>query len=72
MTVPEIASEIWLRQVFDSRARDDVFGDYRPSPGTPSLVLVGGQPAAGKTSVVEAMSAADLRLVPVVGDDLRE
>ncbi|MDR2567663.1 MAG: zeta toxin family protein [Bifidobacteriaceae bacterium] len=47
MTAPEVGSEAWLRRVFDTEARDDIFGDYRPAPGVPLLVLLGGQPAAG-------------------------
>jgi hypothetical protein len=64
----------WVQYIFDLKVCEDIFGDYRPPGGQPLLVLLGGQPAAGKTRAQEAVMAAnpDAQLVPVTGDDLRE
>lgn len=74
MTDAEVASETWLRAVFDEDARDDIFGDYAPTPDAPLLILLGGQPASGKSRAQEAIFTAhpDAQLVPVTGDELRE
>jgi predicted kinase len=69
------AFEGWLRTVFEEDARAAIFrASYSPSPETPLLVLLGGQPAAGKTNAQDAVMAAnrDAGLVPVTGDDLRQ
>ncbi|KIF01041.1 hypothetical protein PL81_37785 [Streptomyces sp. RSD-27] len=64
-------SEQELRARFDERAREFVFGGFQPQT-RPVLVLLGGQPAAGKS---QAMDAAARRhngtVVPLTGDDLR-
>lgn len=61
-----------LRRHFDERVRDFVFSGYAPQD-RPVLILVGGQPAAGKS---QAMAGAEQRhagsqLVPLTGDELR-
>lgn len=69
MTEPEAASEARLRQVFDLAVRDAIFP---PAPaGAPLLVLLGGQPAAGKTRAQAAIRAESPELVSITGDDLR-
>jgi predicted kinase len=70
----EVGSPAWLERVFAAEARADIFGARRPAVGVPLLVLLGGQPAAGKTTAQRAVLAAnpDAGLVPVTGDDLRE
>jgi UDP-N-acetylglucosamine kinase len=47
-------TEAELRQRFDERVRDFVFGRYQPQtqPGRPVLVLVGGQQAAGRSQAI--------------------
>jgi predicted kinase len=74
VTSPGPITGAWLRRVFEANVRDDVFGGYLPTPNAPLLVLLGGQPAAGKTNAQEAVIAANAaaQLVPVTGDDLRE
>ena len=71
MTGPEVASEAWLRRTFDSEVRDDIFGGHTPSGEAPTLVLLGGQPAAGKTRAQESILAERPELVSITGDDLR-
>ncbi|PJJ63692.1 zeta toxin family protein [Compostimonas suwonensis] len=69
MTEPEAASEARLRQVFDLAVRAAIFP---PIPtGAPLLVLLGGQPAAGKTRAQAAIRAEHPELVSITGDDLR-
>lgn len=69
MTEPEVASEARLRQVFDLAVRAAIFP---PIPtGAPLLVLLGGQPAAGKTRAQAAIRAEHPELVSITGDDLR-
>ncbi len=74
MTEPAVASEAWLRAAFDADAREDIFGDYEPTPYAPLLILLGGQPAAGKSRAQDSILAAhpNAQLVPVTGDELRE
>jgi predicted kinase len=68
---PGLATEAWLRDVFDSDVRGDLFAAHNPPPGQPVLVLLGGQPAAGKTRAQDAILAERPGLVPITGDDLR-
>ena len=72
MAAPEFDSPEWLAWQFEHIAREDIFGDYAPTPESPRLVLLGGQPAAGKTVAQDAILAEDPALVPITGDDLRE
>jgi len=44
-----IGSDEWLSRVFQARVRDRIFRSHAPYPDDPVLVLLGGQPAAGKT-----------------------
>ncbi|MFF2022972.1 zeta toxin family protein [Streptomyces sp. NPDC058171] len=64
-------TEEQLRARFDARVKEAVFGSYQPQEN-PALVLLGGQPAAGKS---RAMAATVQRhggtLVPLTGDELR-
>lgn len=63
----------WLERAFDHAAREEIFDGHAPVPYEPVLVLLGGQPAAGKThaqnSVIFQHPEDDL--VPITGDDLR-
>jgi hypothetical protein len=68
---PGIATEAWLRAVFDSEVCGDLFAVHSPPAGQPALVLLGGQPAAGKTQAQDAILAERPGLVPITGDDLR-
>ncbi|WP_454119106.1 zeta toxin family protein [Microbacterium lacticum] len=69
MIEPEPASDARLRQVFDLAVRAAIFP---PVPtGAPLLVLLGGQPAAGKTRAQAAIRAEHPELVSITGDDLR-
>lgn len=45
-----VGSSAWLRRVFEEEARDDLFAGHAPQE-QPVLVLLGGQPAAGKTAL---------------------
>ncbi|MFD7626334.1 zeta toxin family protein [Streptomyces sp. NPDC059851] len=64
-------TETQLRDRFEERVREFVFDGFEPQE-TPALVLLGGQPAAGKS---QAMAATVRRhggtLVPLTGDELR-
>lgn len=70
---PQIGSEAWLARVFTSEARDLLFVGHQPYRERPVLVLLGGQPAAGKTQAQRTILAEhpDDDLVEVTGDDLR-
>ncbi|WP_186779886.1 zeta toxin family protein [Streptomyces salinarius] len=64
-------TEEQLRARFEERVQEFVFGGFQPQE-IPALVLLGGQPAAGKS---QAMAATVQRyggtLVPLTGDELR-
>lgn len=65
-------TEEQLHDRFEERVRDFVFSGHAPQ-STPVLVLLGAQPAAGKS---QAMAAVEQRhagrdLVPLTGDELR-
>ena len=68
-----VGSSAWLRRVFEEEARDDLFAGHAPQE-QPVLVLLGGQPAAGKTRAQHAILAEHVAddLVEITGDDLRE
>lgn len=69
-----VGSPAWLARVFATTVVDDLFAGHTPGRGDPLLVLLGGQPAAGKTqaqAAILAECAAD-DLVEITGDDLRE
>ncbi|WP_022873885.1 zeta toxin family protein [Nesterenkonia alba] len=68
-----VGSSAWLRRVFEEEARDDLFAGHAPQE-QPVLVLLGGQPAAGKTRAQHAILAEHAAddLVEITGDDLRE
>ncbi|WP_028707705.1 zeta toxin family protein [Propionicicella superfundia] len=70
---PQLGSEAWLAHVFTDEARDLLFAGHRPDRERPVLVLLGGQPAAGKTQAQRTILAEhpDDDLVEVTGDDLR-
>lgn len=72
MAAPEFDSPEWLAWQFEHIACEDIFGDHAPTPEGPRLVLLGGQPAAGKTVAQDAILAEDPALVPITGDELRE
>ncbi|MFF6903320.1 zeta toxin family protein [Streptomyces hydrogenans] len=60
-----------LRARFEERVREFVFGGHRPQQN-PALVLLGGQPAAGKSQAMAAtVRRYDGALVPLTGDELR-
>lgn len=61
-----------LRDRFDERVKDFVFSGYAPQD-QPVLVLLGGQPAAGKSQAMAAAHQrhAEQQLVPLTGDELR-
>jgi UDP-N-acetylglucosamine kinase len=74
--VTEVGTEQWLRRVFDLAAREAIFPQSgsarRAAPAKPPrLVLLGGQPAAGKTSAQKAILAQYPDLTPLSGDSLR-
>ncbi len=68
-----VGSDEWLNHVFRARVRQRLFGSHSPRSEGPVLVLLGGQPAAGKTQAQRAILAEhpDDDLVEVTGDDLR-
>lgn len=69
MSDPAPSDEARLRQVFDAAVRQAIFP---PVPvGDRILVLLGGQPAAGKTRAQTAILAEHPELVSITGDDLR-
>lgn len=65
--------EAYLRQRFVDRVEPYLFGRHRPSP-TPVLILVGGQPAAGKSLTIARLTRQhpEHDLAAVTGDDLRQ
>lgn len=74
VTTESVGSGAWLDSVFQARAKRELFADHTPDQAAPVLVLLGGQPAAGKTRAQRAIlseHAAD-DLVEITGDDLRE
>lgn len=66
-------TEEQLQAEFDGTVRRYVFDGYQPQPEQPVLVLLGAQPAAGKSQAMQATQrryeGADL--VPLTGDELR-
>lgn len=69
----EVGSAAWLDSVFTTRVRVVLFTGHQPRPTAPVLVLLGGQPAAGKTRAQRTIldEHADDDLVEITGDDLR-
>lgn len=69
----QIGSDGWLARVFAEKVRRELFADHAPQEA-PVLVLLGGQPAAGKTRAQHAILAEHAAddLVEITGDDLRE
>lgn len=69
-----IGSQEWLTEIFESRVRQEVFSGHAANQTSPVLILLGGQPAAGKTQaqseIVRSHPTDDL--VEITGDDLRE
>jgi hypothetical protein len=65
-------TEEQLRDRFERRVRDFVFSGYVPQD-EPVLVLLGAQPAAGKSQAMAAVNQRHTQgqLVPLTGDDLR-
>lgn len=57
MTEP-VGSDAWLTRVFDTDVRDELFTGHTPGHDAPILVLLGGQPAAGKTRAQQAFPAS--------------
>lgn len=74
MAEEQIGADDWLDRVFLESACEDIFEGHHPSLGIPVLVLLGGQPAAGKTQAQNAILDEHITddLVEVTGDDLRE
>lgn len=74
VTIEPVGSDAWLDAVFRARVERELFADHDPDQAAPVLVLLGGQPAAGKTRAQRAIlvehTADDL--VEITGDDLRE
>ncbi|MFE9459519.1 zeta toxin family protein [Streptomyces californicus] len=64
-------TEEQLRAQFDAEVREFVFGGFQPQE-IPALVLLGGQPAAGKSQAMAAIvQQYGGTLVPLTGDELR-
>ncbi|MFL4496502.1 zeta toxin family protein [Streptomyces sp. VTCC 41912] len=65
-------TEEQLEERFEQRVKEFVFSGYEPQ-AQPVLVLLGGQPAAGKSQAMAATQQrhADRHLVPLTGDELR-
>lgn len=64
-----------LDRIFDKQVRRYVFNGYprTAAEATPTLVLLGGQPGAGKSSAVASISQRHPgQLVPLTGDELRQ
>lgn len=60
-----------LKQRFDSRVRDYVFAGHTPGD-TPVLVLLGAQPAAGKSKAQATITREHPGIVTLTGDELRQ
>ncbi|GAA3730936.1 hypothetical protein HDA32_005605 [Spinactinospora alkalitolerans] len=60
-----------LKDRFDEYVRAYVFEEHAPS-GSPVLVLLGAQPAAGKSRAQQAVVRAYPGIVSLSGDDLRQ
>nr|BAW81988.1 hypothetical protein [Streptomyces lavendulae] len=64
-------TEQQLQARFDEKVREWVFSDYEPQT-EPVLVLLGGQPAAGKSqATVTVVQRHKGQVVPLTGDELR-
>ena len=74
MSGEPVGSNAWLTRVFDTEVKAELFTGHTAGQSTPVLVLLGGQPAAGKTRVQQTILGehADDDLVAITGDDLRE
>ncbi|MGB4779855.1 zeta toxin family protein [Microbacterium sp.] len=70
---PPVGSEDWLDRVFTGEARELLFTGHLSGRERPVPVLLGGQPAAGKTQAQRTILAEHPGddLVEVTGDDLR-
>lgn len=66
-----VGSSAWLRRVFEEEARDDLFAGHAPQE-QPVLVLLGGQPAAGKTRSQHAILAEHVANLQVRDVRVRE
>lgn len=61
-----------LQRIFDEEVRPETIDDIAAlSAAAPVLVIVGGQPGAGKTRSLDQAARSHPGIVPVVGDDLR-
>ncbi|MFE9246679.1 zeta toxin family protein [Nocardiopsis sp. NPDC006938] len=64
-------TDVDLKQRFDSRVRDYVFDGYTPGDA-PVLVLLGAQPAAGKSQAQADIAREHPQIVTLTGDELRQ
>lgn len=66
-------TEAQLREIFerDIRPELDALGASSREEPTLLLVLVGGQPGAGKSKAISRIEAQHPGIVEVIGDDLR-
>lgn len=66
-------TEAQLRQIFDEQICPELyeFGAASRSETTLLLVMVGGQPGAGKSRAIQRVAAVHPGIVEVIGDDLR-
>lgn len=66
-------SDAQLHEIFDQKIRPelDSLGASSRAQQTASLVIVGGQPGAGKSKAVQRAAAQHPGIVEVIGDDLR-
>lgn len=63
-----------IREIFDARIRPEWFPPQSsPTPGQPAIVLLGGQPGAGKSLATQRIIGMyeDARMVAVTGDDFK-
>lgn len=69
---PYDLSNVQLRDIFDAFIRPQLLGQFRPSRA-PVVVLLGGQPGAGKTRATNEIRAQcrGSDITAIVGDDFR-
>lgn len=66
-------TEIQLREIWQQRVRPaELDESFVPTSAEPTLVIVGGQPGAGKSRSVARALKQFTGITPVMGDDFRK
>lgn len=71
MSTPAQLTPAELQQIFDDDIRPYYFPENQPAATRPTIVLVGGQPGAGKSNATPRLIKERPGIIPLSGDDLR-